>query len=145
VDGIFARACEAEQTTDIRPEGTSFCITPEPDGHCRSGFKIQREFTTRGADHRTCSPCECDPPRGGSCAALVTLYGDTSCASPFDSTTLSDTDAPRCHDITAGAELTAFRVQVVQQQNGTCTPKRAQSVVYGTIEEVEHHVVCCHD
>lgn len=145
MDGIFARACVAKQATETNPAGWSFCIAPERDGSCRPGFKIRREFTTRGPDHRTCAPCECGPPSGGSCSVMVTLYGDTSCTSPFDSTVVSDTDVPLCHDITATAELTAFRLNVIHRGEGACTPKRPVSMVYGVVEEGERHVACCHN
>ncbi|WP_437899331.1 hypothetical protein [Sorangium sp. So ce124] len=145
IDGIFARACRAGQANETPPPGWSLCRPPEDDGTCRIEFPIRREFSTLGPDDRTCSPCECGPPSGGSCRMTVTLYGDTRCSRPLDSAELSDTDVPLCHDLTAPAELTAFRVDVIRREEGACTPKRATSMASGTIEKGEHHVACCRD
>ncbi|CAN91448.1 hypothetical protein predicted by Glimmer/Critica [Sorangium cellulosum So ce56] len=145
IDGIFARACQAGQEKDMPPPGWSFCLPPEDDGTCRPEFPIRREFRTPGPDHRTCSPCECGPPSGGTCSTRITLYGDTGCTRPFDSAELSDTDVPLCQDIRATAELAAFRVDVIRREEGACTPKRATSMASGTVEEGEQHVACCRE
>ncbi|WP_441288455.1 hypothetical protein ACSRUE_41940 [Sorangium sp. KYC3313] len=57
----------------------------------------------------------------------------------------SDTDVALCHDLAAPAELTAFRIDVIRQEEGACTPRRATSMVTGTVEEGEQRVACCRD
>ncbi|MGK3996419.1 hypothetical protein [Sorangium sp. So ce1024] len=145
IDGIFVRVCEAGQAKDTPPPGWSYCLPPKDDGTCQPEFPIRREFSTPGPDHRTCSPCECGPPSGGTCSTRVTLYGDAHCARPLDSAVLSDTDGPLCHDIAATADLAAFRVDVIQRENAACRPTRATSMASGTVEEGEQRVACCRE
>lgn len=142
ISATFARACPADERL-VQPVGTAFCITPEGDGSCREAFPVRREFATQLIDHRRCTPCECGEPSGGKCTAHITLYADTACSTQLYSSTLSGTDEPLCQDVMLGAPLAAIRADLTELVPGTCAPRRAKSVVTGTIERGPMIVACC--
>lgn len=144
ITGTFARACEADPHW-VQPVDTALCIRPEEDGSCAEGFRTRRDFATQRVDNRTCTPCECGEPSGGKCTARVTLYADATCGAEFDSSTLSNVDAPLCQDITVGAPLAAIRAELTELIPAACAPKHARSIVIGTVERPSVEVACCAD
>ncbi|WP_437745630.1 hypothetical protein WMF39_11740 [Sorangium sp. So ce1504] len=142
LSGKFARACPwtDEYVTDFK--GLA-CITPEDDGSCRLGFDTRFEFQEKLRDARTCTPCECGKPVGGSCIADVLLFSDASCSNMLASINEVRTEEEICREAHEALPLAAVRVVFAQDEPGTCSPTTAVSLVDGTIESGETRIFCC--
>ncbi|KYF72709.1 hypothetical protein [Sorangium cellulosum] len=140
--GTFARACP--WTGEYR---TGFdglvCIAPERDGSCRPGFSARFEFQEKSRDARTCTPCECGAPVGGSCVADVLLFSDTTCSDMLISINGIGTEEEICYGAPAASPLAGVRVVFARDEPGTCTPTTTVSMVDGTIESGETRTFCC--
>ncbi len=79
LSGTYARACPwiGKYTADFNG---LVCIAPDDDGSCPLGFSARFEFQEKIRDARTCTPCECGAPVGGSCVADVLLFSGASCS-----------------------------------------------------------------
>jgi hypothetical protein len=138
----FARACPSN--VDEEPPGSFIpCIAPEPDGSCRPGFSDRMEFTERFVDNRTCTPCACSLPVGGSCLVDVFLYGDATCTSTIAALFWLGLDMTPCHDTPAPLPLSAVRMVRRQEDPGACMPISRISEVVGTVEQGDTRVFCC--
>ncbi|WP_437482222.1 hypothetical protein WME75_40375 [Sorangium sp. So ce1014] len=142
LSGKFARACPwtDEYVTDF--EGIA-CITPEDDGSCRLGFDMRFEFQEMIRDARTCTPCECGKPVGGSCMADVLLFSDASCSNMLASINEILAEEEICREAHEGSPLAGVRVVFAQDEPGTCSPTTDVSLVDGTIESGETRIFCC--
>ncbi|WP_438014485.1 hypothetical protein WMF18_26765 [Sorangium sp. So ce315] len=140
--GTFARACPwtGEYWTGF--DGL-VCIAPEHDGSCRPGFSARFEFQEKSSDARTCTPCECGPPVGGSCVADVLLFSDASCSDMLISINGIGTEEEICYGAPADSPLAGVRVVFARDEPGTCTPMATVSMVDGTIESGETRTFCC--
>ncbi|AUX39382.1 hypothetical protein SOCE26_007730 [Sorangium cellulosum] len=140
--GTFARACPWTGEYNAKFKGLA-CIAPEDDGSCRLGFSARFEFQERIRDARTCTPCECGEPVGGSCVADVLLFSDTSCSDMLISINGIGAEEEICYGAPAGAPLAGGRVVFARDEPGTCSPKATISLVDGTIESGETRTFCC--
>ncbi|HTN85276.1 MAG TPA: hypothetical protein VL242_16375 [Sorangium sp.] len=142
LSGTFARACPWIGEYDADFEGL-VCIAPEHDGSCRPGFSARFEFREKIRDARTCTPCECAKPTGGSCVADVLLFSDTSCSDMLISINGIGTEEELCYGAPADSPLAGVRVVFARDEPGTCSPKATVSMVDGTIESGETRTFCC--
>ncbi|WP_437299231.1 hypothetical protein [Sorangium sp. So ce426] len=142
LDGKFARACPwtGEYVTDFK--GLA-CITPEDDGSCRLGFDMRFEFQEKIRDARTCTPCKCGNPVGGSCVADVLLFSDASCSNMLTSINGIGTREDACYTTHEDSPLAGVRVVFAQDEPGACSPTTDVSLVDGTIESGETRIFCC--
>ncbi|WP_437283393.1 hypothetical protein WME90_23315 [Sorangium sp. So ce375] len=142
--GNFAKACPMESR--IHPPTQSewqACISPEDDGLCPPGFDIRLEFKERIADARTCTPCSCEAPVGGSCEAELLVYAETSCITKIIGGGFGvDQNDIRCTDIDP-LPIAAMRAVLTHEDPGTCAPTSHVSQVIGDLVSGEPRVFCC--
>ncbi|AUX37279.1 hypothetical protein SOCE836_095010 [Sorangium cellulosum] len=142
ISARFAKACP--MGLGIRQEHEwQACISPEDDGTCPPGFKFRWEFKERIADARTCTPCSCEAPVGGSCEAELLVYAETSCTTKIIGGGFGvDQNDNRCTDLDP-LPIAAMRAVLTRQRPGTCAPTSPVSRVIGDLVSGERRVFCC--
>jgi hypothetical protein len=89
------------------PEGFRTCVAQKGDIACDS-YSVYSErhvFYSGVDDTRTCTPCTCGAPTGGTCSMLITLYTDAACSIELGSDTVKSTDSAPCLDMPVGSGL----------------------------------------
>ncbi|WP_438025745.1 hypothetical protein [Sorangium sp. So ce233] len=142
LSGTFARACPWTGEYESAFNGL-VCIAPEDDGSCRPGFSARFEFQEKIQDARTCTPCACGAPVGGSCVADVLLFSDASCSHMLFSGNGIGTREGACYVTHEDSPLAGVRVVFAEDEPGTCSPTTDVSLVDGTIESGETRTFCC--
>lgn len=142
LSGTFARACPWIGKFTGQFNG-SVCIAPDDDGSCPPGFSARFEFQKKIRDARTCTPCECGAPVGGSCEADVLLFSDASCSHMLTSVNGIGTREELCYVTHEDLPLAGVRVVFAEDEPGTCSPTTPVSLVDGTIESGETRTFCC--
>ncbi len=151
--GTFARACEWSPrgicadpgkvcSPSGPPDGFRTCIAHEGDVSCPSYSPYQeRHVFYEGLDDtRTCSPCSCGAPEGGSCSGLISVYADGACSALLSSTLVTSAGA-LCADVAAGSALGSKSAGPVTYTPGTCTPSGGEPM--GTAEPRDAVTLCC--
>ncbi|WP_437804536.1 hypothetical protein [Sorangium sp. So ce693] len=142
LSGTYARACPWIGKYTGKFDG-SVCIAPDDDGSCPLGFSARFEFQEKIRDARTCTPCECGAPVGGSCVADVLLFSGASCSHMLHPGNGIGTREQLCYETLEDFPLTGVRVVFAQDEPGTCSPTTPVSLVDGTIESGETRTFCC--
>ncbi|WP_437656808.1 hypothetical protein [Sorangium sp. So ce1182] len=142
LSGTFARACPWTGEYESEFNGL-VCIAPEDDGSCPPGFSAPFEFQEKIRDARTCTPCACGAPVGGSCVADVLLFSDASCSHMLYSGNGIGTIEHACYVTYEDSPLAGVRVVFAQDEPGTCSPATDVSLVDGMIESGETRTFCC--
>jgi hypothetical protein len=140
VIAAFARTCAAKFGDDV-PAGFLVCLPPYDNGSCPPGLEKRIELTEEHIDKRTCTPCACGAPEGGTCVADVFLYGDSTCSAQIDAALTVDQKDTPCHDISSPLPLVAMRAEMTEAEPGSCTP--SVSTVIGTVEQGAAYPLCC--
>ncbi|AUX43976.1 uncharacterized protein SOCE26_054330 [Sorangium cellulosum] len=134
----FVRACGPD--IDVVLTGFSRCYPPQPNGECWAGHEIQWEFPLYN-DTRACSPCSCGEPSGGDCRVQTTLHSQVDCSEDLGTVLMSGLDKPLCTNTIQG-RIGAVR-SIFLKDDATCAPSTDSTVVSGTIEPGDTHVLCC--
>lgn len=142
LSGTYARACPWTGKYVAGFDGL-VCIAPDDDGSCPPGFSARFEFQEKIRDARTCTPCECGAPVGGSCVADVLLFSDESCYHMLTSVNGIGTREEPCYVTHEDLPLAGVRVVFAEDEPGTCSPTTPVSRVDGTIESGETRTFCC--
>ncbi|WP_437952232.1 hypothetical protein WME98_16990 [Sorangium sp. So ce296] len=142
ISARFAKACPMGLGIHASIDWQA-CISPEDDGQCPPGFNMRWEFKERIADARTCTPCSCEAPVGGSCEAELLVYAETSCTTKIIGGGFGiDQNDSRCTDLDP-LPIAAMRAVLTRQRPGTCAPTSPVSQVMGDLVSGERRVFCC--
>ncbi|XXT23167.1 hypothetical protein WME94_16665 [Sorangium sp. So ce429] len=142
LSGTYARACPWIGKFTGKFDG-SVCIAPDDDGSCPLGFSARFEFQEKIRDARTCTPCACGAPVGGSCEADVLLFSDAGCEHMLYSGNGIGTREQDCYITHEDLPLAGVRVVFAQDEPGRCSPINSVSRVDGMIESGETRTFCC--
>lgn len=153
----FVRACWAgyppqpqnycDSTADIcipaSPPGFRVCIYQKGDNECPAEFSPYTEkhiVATKYEDTRSCSPCSCGAPSGGSCSSAISVYTDGACSTAAYATTVTSAGSD-CHDLPAGVPLGSKSATAPAYTPGTCAPSGGEPT--GEAKPFQPATYCC--
>ncbi|WP_437585328.1 hypothetical protein [Sorangium sp. So ce1000] len=124
-----------------RPAGFTMCIrslrqrTPVCPDEYPDLLAVAEGFD----DTRSCTPCECVQLEDATCAALVSVYGDTSCGELLGAETVTMA-GPKC---VAGPDLRleSMTGQWIRDDPGKCAP--TGGVAMGQVTPKSSAYFCC--
>lgn len=106
--GTAARSCHgltqgscaspSEICAPAAEAGFAQCLVREGDKECPAPYTVRHVFYDDLMDTRSCSPCSCSAPVGGTCSSFVSVFSDGSCSSPVGAVTV-DATGSKCFDI----------------------------------------------
>jgi hypothetical protein len=151
----FARACQGEAVPNAcgdpgktcmampepPPPGFSQCILYLRDGEpeCPDDYPDKHALYGDLEDTRSCTPCECGPPRESTCTALVSAYEDRGCTTLLGSEAVT-LDRSKCVG-GPGLRLGSVEAEWVENVPGTCAPSGGE--VTGEITPTRPSIFCC--
>lgn len=154
--GAYVRTCQGTAYGRCDDSGSSCVPAPDARFHLcveRSDMYAQPETDPCPEDYperhlmfqefedlRSCTPCACDPPTGSDCSALVSIYGDSGCASLIGSYALSTADAI-CVDNGTSKGLASIAATWITNAPGKCQPTGGDRV--GNVVALYPHLFCC--
>lgn len=148
---LFPKLCKPERFCTLMkwlPSDFKYCISADGEHHCTPNFPDQHVLyrTADVPDSRHCAPCTCDPkPVGSKCAAQVSIYQDSACATaPLFSRTV-DSERPYCSDVPLGAPLGSKSAGPSVYTHGDCS---GISSVLGELDLEDNNAkvtYCCKD
>jgi hypothetical protein len=133
----FARAC----TNGLAPScgWGRLCVPPVPepqfkqcisiDGNaahsaCPPEYPNRNVFYDFFTDSRSCPACACEAPVGSTCTGSITMFSDSACGVPVNSTVPLDATGTSCTDIKpAGSALGSKSASTPIFTPGQCAPK----------------------
>jgi len=128
-------------TSEPPPPGFTQCLFKEGDVACPAVYTEKHVFHQGFDDKRTCTPCACGAPDGGTCTALLSVYEDTACTKLNYMTMISSVMSV-CGDIAiAGSALGSKSATSVTYSPGACAPSGGESM--GDVELVGAATFCC--
>lgn len=136
----FVKAC-VPRPGGVTWSGWRACYPPQEDGTCWKSYPFLHEINTK-IDTRTCTPCSCGAPRGGSCAVKTTLYAGVGCSAPFGSEFASDKNGPVCARFTVD-QLGSMDSVFTESEPGTCAPSTDSTIESGAVEPGPTYRFCC--
>jgi hypothetical protein len=92
-------------------------------------------------DQRSCSECACGAPTGGKCTAKVHVYGDATCVTEWDSSTVSSDDPAKCSELIGGVALAGKAAELLAHEPGICAPIGGEPV--GDLLLADARTFCC--
>jgi hypothetical protein len=107
---------------------------------CPAAYPVPHVFYHEYEDSRFCTPCECDPPVGSACSAMVSLYEDEACATVLYSH-FANTTSAQCIDTAIGKPLGSMSAVMVDDDPGTCEPRGG--VLMGAVTPEFARMFCC--
>jgi hypothetical protein len=107
---------------------------------CPETYPERHVFYSGFTDNRSCTPCECGPPVGADCSALVSVYQNDACQNAFNATVVSLSGA-LCVDTAAGMEIKSMSAKLFTNQPGKCEPSGGQLV--GSLTLDKPRLYCC--
>jgi hypothetical protein len=155
--GMFARACIAAQpplpqctaqeaVCSPASPGPEFkqCVSllyPNPDEvKCSPDYPNRSVIYQDFVDQRTCAPCSCDAPDGGTCTGSISVFKDSTCKAPlFATLEINATDAP-CVDVPPGSSIGSASASERSYMPGKCP------VIGGTLGKISFtlpRIICC--
>jgi hypothetical protein len=146
-------AChDPEQTcaASALPAAANFrrCIYKDGDDVCPAGSYTEKHlFHGSYNDARSCSACQCSPPKDSRCLGTVKFYEDPFCTGiPFSAVAsdywLGSKAESYCFTGALGFKsLGSKRVESAIYQTGTCEPSGGEPE--GEISPVEPTTICC--
>ena len=124
------------------PPDFSICIYHEEDVSCPDAYPAKHLVYAGFDDQRTCSPCACSAPVGGSCSATLSVFKDGACSVPLLGSVPISSSGPSCIDLLpAGLPLGSKTVSALAYEPGTCLPSGGDAS--GTVEASGSSTFCC--
>lgn len=126
--------------------GFSLCISQAGDLACPSDWPLKQTFYKTVEDTRSCTPCDCGAPTGGTCTALVSAFSDSTCTTTQVALKMSSSVSACVPVQTEGSPPTSPALGGVTgskptYQPGTCLP--SGGAPSGMLAPAEPTTFCC--
>ena len=123
------------------PPGFQVCVGTLDDHTCPDEFPDKHVFHKEFHDGRTCSPCTCEPPSGGTCTGAISIFNDSACGVPLPLTLSVGNVGPACGTVPPGSGLASKSAGPLTYTAGMCQPSGGEPT--GAIELIEPKTFCC--
>lgn len=149
--GTAARACSQDRLgwcTDIATVCApapvaefSMCLDTAGDQECPSDWPVKHIFYQGADDARSCAPCTCDAPAGGSCSTYVSIYEDAACSMLLENKKVGSASST-CSDVSlTNVALGSAQVDKLTYAPGACTAGGGEPV--GAVAPTAPTTFCC--
>lgn len=112
-----------------------------PALECPPDYPRRVDVFSGAEDHRTCEPCACSAPKGGDCAAKLSVFTDAACGAFLGSYTLTSAMDAGCFDLPPGVGLGSKDAELTVDEPGSCTPSGGAPA--GDVMPAEPVTLCC--
>jgi hypothetical protein len=130
----------------VPPPDFQVCIAQPGVYDCTDPMNLTQDYSethllyVEYQDTRTCTPCTCSAPAGGTCSSTISVYTDGACSTLAYSATVTSS-GPACNDLPAGTPLGSKSAMPPAYAPGTCTPGGGQPMGAATPTDVT--TFCC--
>lgn len=142
IEPLPGESCEPEHVcAPVPPEGFALCLYMKGEHPtCPAEYPAHMVFYTGVQDDRGCEACDCSPPEGGECMAIVSTFADAACGSFAGGVVVTDQDAS-CFDVVPGTALASMEASMVLDVPGSCA--QSGGAPLGTVVPAEPLTLCC--
>lgn len=123
------------------PGGLSLCLYAMGDPpSCPPDYPERTVFFTSVDDDRGCEACQCSPPEGAQCSAILSAFSEAACSSLVVAVLVSTSD-PTCVDVITGTALGSAAADMVVDTPGSCSP--SGGAPFGGVQPADPFTLCC--
>jgi hypothetical protein len=122
------------------PPGFQICVSAFGDQQCEEGFPDKHVFYRDFHDGRSCTPCACDAPSGGTCTGAISVFDGSVCSGLLLTLDVAN-DGKKCSGLVPGSGLASKSAGPLTYSAGVCPPSGGEPT--GALEPITPKTFCC--